>query len=288
DILEKLKSEGYSGYCWGYNFPWQNRERFLPIYTPTIVNTSFIGHAFLDAHESLGIGQYLDIAKSSCQFILEDLRPVLETENELCLSYTPYDEERIYNSNMLGASLLARVYQHTRDERLLSSAKRIVNFVRNAQRPDGSWYYGEARTQTWIDIFHTGFVLEGLFDYMTATADMQILPVIEKGLQFFKNNFFLQDERMKLWHDKNYPIDIHSVQAIIVLVKLRNIQDSYHLLKNITSWMIDHMQDKKGYFYFRKERFLYNKISYMRWSQSWALHALTTYLQYLKEHNTND
>ncbi|MFX0140055.1 MAG: delta-aminolevulinic acid dehydratase, partial [Candidatus Hodarchaeota archaeon] len=31
DILEKLKSEGYSGYCWGYNFPWQNRERFLPI-----------------------------------------------------------------------------------------------------------------------------------------------------------------------------------------------------------------------------------------------------------------
>jgi len=52
-ILDKIKSNGYSGYCWGYNFDWQGRAGFTPKGTPTIVNTAFIAHAFLDAYELL-------------------------------------------------------------------------------------------------------------------------------------------------------------------------------------------------------------------------------------------
>ena len=39
DVLEKLKSRGYSGNCWGYNFDWQSRTLYAPKFTPTIVNS---------------------------------------------------------------------------------------------------------------------------------------------------------------------------------------------------------------------------------------------------------
>jgi hypothetical protein len=48
DLLEDLRSSGYSGNCWGYNFDWQSRAFYVPKYTPTIVNSSLIGHALLD------------------------------------------------------------------------------------------------------------------------------------------------------------------------------------------------------------------------------------------------
>jgi len=35
--------------------------------------------------------------------------------------------------------------------------------------------------------------------------------------------------------------------------------------------------ERRGYFYFRKGRYLTNKIPYMRWGQAWAFHALTEY-----------
>ena len=49
DLLDQLKSRGYAGNCWGYNFDWQNRAFYIPKGTPTIVNSSFIGHALIDA-----------------------------------------------------------------------------------------------------------------------------------------------------------------------------------------------------------------------------------------------
>ena len=29
-LLLKTSSKGYSGLCWGYNFPWQSKDRYLP------------------------------------------------------------------------------------------------------------------------------------------------------------------------------------------------------------------------------------------------------------------
>src|SRR5690606_20562364 len=48
-ILLDLQSKGYSGACWGYNFPWQARRLFLfPAYTPTIVATTFCASALFE------------------------------------------------------------------------------------------------------------------------------------------------------------------------------------------------------------------------------------------------
>src|SRR5690606_10718810 len=49
-----LSSGGYSGSCWGYNFDWQARAFFQPKHTPTVVATTFIAYALMDAYELTG------------------------------------------------------------------------------------------------------------------------------------------------------------------------------------------------------------------------------------------
>jgi len=287
-LLEEFKRNGYSGHCWGYNYDWQSETRLIPKGTPTIVNTTFIAHAFLDAYELCGKERFLKIARSSCDFILRDLH-IARSGDSLCFSYSPIDKSRIHNANILGAGLLARLYSITREDELLEYAQKAVMYLIDNQRKDGSWYYGEsgcgAGFVSYIDSYHTGFVLEGLLNYITYAENKTHFESIKKGLEFFENHFFLEDGTPKYFHDRVYPIDIHCpAQAIVVLVRLKEVKDTTRLLEKVVCWMVDHMQDESGYFYYRKGRLFYNKIPYIRWCQAWAFHALTTYVHYL--HNT--
>ena len=280
DWLIDNHSKGYSGYCWGYNFDWQNRTFFAPKETPTIVNTSFIGHAFLDAFEVLKIEQYLKVARSACDFLLKDLNVFREADT-ICFSYTPIDNSKVHNANYLGASLLVRTYSFTHEENLLDYGKQAYEYSTRHQRDDGSWFYGEAKIQNWIDSFHTGFNLEALHWHTKFLDERKYEPQIRKGLKFYLDNFFLEDGTPKFYHNLTYPIDIHCpAQALVTLSKLRNYDSRAVLtLKKVLRWTIENMQDPQGFFYFRKGKILKNKIPYIRWGQAWMLRGLTTILR---------
>ena len=277
--LEQNRSQGYSGYCWGYNFDWPNRAFYARKGTPTVVNTSFIANAFLDAYELLGEERYLNIARSSCDFVIKDLNLFTEN-NALCFSYTPVDNSRIHNANMLGAALLARVYSVTKEPLLLEYSDRAVRFTIKRQNEDRSWYYGEAPNQRWIDLFHTGYVLDALKDYERFTGNRDYRDNLKKGLGFFLEYFFLEDGTPKYYHNRVYPIDIHcSTQAILTLLKLRELNEgNIYLAKKVVLWTIRNMRDRKGYFYYQRKRNYVNKIPYIRWSQAWMFFALMNLL----------
>ena len=63
-------SRGYSGYAWGNAFDHQSRGGHQPQDVPTVVWTSFIGWSFVDAYKLLSAPVYLDVARSSCEFML--------------------------------------------------------------------------------------------------------------------------------------------------------------------------------------------------------------------------
>jgi hypothetical protein len=82
---------------------------------------------------------------------------------------------------------------------------------------------------------------------------------------------------------REWPVDIHNqAQGIITSSRLSHLNPEYlEFAKKIACWTIENMQDKTGYFYFRKNRFYTNKISYMRWSNAWMFLALAELLKKL-------
>ena len=275
DWLEKNRSKNITEYCWGYNFDWQSRAFFLPEGTPTIVNTSFIGHAFLDLFEITNNNRWLEIVGSSCQFILNNLNRY-ETKKHLCFSYTPIDQTKIHNASILGVSLLARYSKIKNDSQHINLINKATNYLVDHQLDNGAWYYAETDYQKWVDSFHTGFNLYALRHINDFINSSSLSKVIELGDRFYMNNFFLYDGTPKYYHDKLYPWDIHSSAMALAYFSSQKNNDN-RLTESIFTWMSENMKDDSGYFYFRKTKIIKNKIPYMRWGQSWAMYGLSKY-----------
>jgi len=99
---------------------------------------------------------------------------------------------------------------------------------------------------------------------------------VQRGLEFYRNNFFCENGAVKYYHDRLYPIDIHCVaQSIITLLTLKDVDSgNLPLAHSVLQWAMTHMWDDRGFFYYRILRSHTNRISYMRWSQAWMLLAM--------------
>jgi hypothetical protein len=274
-LLEETRSTGWSGSCWGYNFDWQSRGLLMPRGTPTVVNSSFIGHALLDTWEMTGMREARDMALSIGPFLMNDLNRSVEG-GTFCFSYTPLDRRVVHNANLLGGSLLIRLWSMSGDKTLREAALQSLSYSMNHQRPDGSWIYGEGPHQAWIDSFHTGFNLQCIRWFLDVGEAEKYRDDYERGRRFYAGNFFSIDGTPKYYHDRAHPLDIHSPAQAIVFFS-REGEEYRDLTDTILKWMIDNLYDKRGFFRYRKQRFLTNKTPFMRWGQAWAFHALTEY-----------
>jgi rhamnogalacturonyl hydrolase YesR len=274
---------GYRGMCWGNHFDYQSRSCYVPKGIPSIVWTSLIGHAFLDAYEHFQERRYLEIAASSCEHILHDLGRYTEGE-ACCISYFPILDHQVHNANTLGASLLARTYSHTRNEEYRVLARKAILYTARYQRTDSSWYYGEATNLHWIDNFHTAYVLDSFKHYSDSTGDNQFQGILMNGYQYWKKTFFLPDGTPKYYNSKKLPLDIQCCsQAIDTLVFFRDRDsEALELALKVAQWTIRQMRDQTGYFYYRRySQSLVNKTPTLHWGQATMLCALAGLYQAL-------
>ncbi len=277
--LIALSSKGYPYYCWGYDFDWQGRGLFLPKFVPNIICTTFGGNALLDAYEKYGERKFLNAASSAGEFLIKGLNLTYENDG-LCFSYTPLDRGQVHNANLLGAAFIGRLSSLTGNGQFRDMAEKAVRFSLSRQNADGSWPYGEGETQGWIDNFHTGYNLVALQRLSGVLNDETVDNAISRGLEFYVNNFFTADGAPKYYHNRLWPVDIHSVaQSILTLCELAALYEgAIPLAAKVCQWSLANMQSKAGYFYYQKTRFYENRISYMRWSQAWMLYALAVFL----------
>ncbi len=270
DWLDRHKAEGYASHSWGNDFPFSSRTGRLPAGEPIIVWTSLIGQTFLDAYEQTGQPRSLAVVRSICDWILA--LPREKTNAGSCLSYVAYTQESIHNSNMLGAALLARASGYLSDTRLVPAAREAMLYSCSRQRPDGSWWYGEAPDLHWIDNYHTAYNLDSLKCYIEATGDRTYRDHLKKGFDFFKTHFFLPDGTPKYYHDRTYPIDSQCMsQAVETLAKFAGDDpEALPLAVRVADWAIEAMQDRKsGHFYFRRYRTgLVDRTPMLHWAQA--------------------
>ena len=273
-LLDRYRAQRCSGNGWGYNFDWQSKVFFVPRFTPTVVNSAFIGHALFDVWETMGIRRALDLAIPIKDFILDDLNR-LEERDTLCFSYTPLDKYAVHNANLLGASLLYRISQFTHDAESKQIALAALAYSMKYQHEDGSWKYSEQNGSNWIDSFHTGFNLEAIRWFLDNDETDLYWDNYRKGVRFYADNFFLDDGTPKYYHNSTYPIDIHAPAEAICFFSGEG-EEYRSLTDRIVRWMLMNMYSGNGYFYFRKGKYFINRIPYMRWSQAWAFRALTS------------
>lgn len=282
--LEKNSCKGYSGICWGNHFDYRTRLYYLPAGSPTVVWSALVALTFVEAFERTGNAGYLQVARSTCDFVLRDLERV-KGERGFCISYIPTAPVVVHNANTLAAALLARVYRHTGEEELKQVASEALAFTAHDQNEDGSWNYGPAANLQWIDSWHTAYVIDSFDDYARGTGDLGFETACRKGWKFFRANFFLPDGTPKYYFDKTYPIDIQCpAQALETLCRFRRWDPSaVPLASQVAAWTTSHMQDADGHFYFQRRPHWVNKTATLHWGQATMLSGLATLLDNARE-----
>ncbi len=273
--LIEHQSPDYTG-AWGNHFDYQSRSFYLPKNVPTIVWTSLIGQAFLDGYDHFKKDQYLQIAVSACEHIMQELEKYPDGEGT-CISYIPIGKSLVHNANTLGGALLARTNSHTHNQAYRELAQRAIQYTAQYQRPDASWWYGEKANLHWVDNFHTAYVLDCFKFYTDYTGDDRFDMNMMTGYEFWKKTFFLEDGTPRYYDYKTLPLDIQcSSQAIDTLVFFYDRDpDALPLALKVAQWTIENMQDRSGYFYYRRySPWIVNKTATLHWGQATMMCAL--------------
>jgi hypothetical protein len=291
DDLRWMRLKGFKGAAWGYNFDWQSRAFFAPRGTPTVVPSAFAARALCEGAKVFGEEEYLPFARTVCDFILNDLNRSEEAGGEVCFSYSPLDQTRVFNASLLAGETLAAVGRLTGEAGLCDWAMRAASYVTRRQRADGAWAYGGDDHQSWADGFHTAFILGSLSRIIDAIGSEpgavgtglvdELDNTLRRGYEFWQERFFLADGWPKYYPDRLYPADAHSAaSAIVTLVELRGrIPGTMTLAEKIAKWALDNLRDSDGYFHYQRRRFYTVRIPYMRWSQAWMAYALARLLE---------
>ena len=240
DVLDSLRTpEG----GWGYPFPWQSRAFYAPVNSPNLICTVVALKAFRKFNR-----------KCDTHFV-ESL--ITERNGEKWIRYIPESDTQVHNINFMGAALLGN--------------KECMAFSVKRQQPDGSWRYGEAANQRWIDNFHTGYNLVALREYQQLTGDTSFADAARRGFEYWDRTFWHEDGTPLYYHNQAWPVDIHcSAQGILTYLAFGNVEKA----EWVARWALKNMWDSRGYFWYQRSRLFCNRIQYTRWSQAWMYYAL--------------
>jgi rhamnogalacturonyl hydrolase YesR len=279
--LLELRSPGnWTGLCWGYPYPWQDLGFFAPPHTPNAVVTCFVGEAFLEAYRETGNTQYLETVKSAARFLLNDLRVLKDTAEELCLAYMPLPMSmRVMDVSILIGALLAQHDLLARENTHQQPARRLLNYVIGQQTAYGAWYYTDPADASPIrhDNYHTGFILDALWRYMQASNDRNWMQHYRHGLEFYAQHLFNSDGSPRWMSDRDYPHDIHgAAQGIITFSRHR--EEYPGKAESIARWALDNMYHGSGRFYYQQGRIYKKRFTLMRWCNGWMARALASLL----------
>ncbi|NKB24077.1 MAG: hypothetical protein GKR87_06825 [Kiritimatiellae bacterium] len=284
------------GLGWGYHYDWQDVGFLQKKHAPNRVVSCWIGFAFMRAYDVTQQVKYLQAAEEIVTFLLNNPKRLEDTPEMLCLSYVPIKkiDWAVMDVSALVAAMCARVGSCLKGRgrvELFSQAKRLIHFVTDKQTDYGAWFYTWPAGDSHIkhDNYHTGIILDCLVDYMVYSGDHQYAARYELGLEYYRDNLFLDTGAPKWMNDNRFPHDIHGAASGILAFSRAATYfeneavspqtskvDKYLTFANrIFKWTIENLYSSKGYFYYQKNRFFTKRFCLMRWGNAWMSRAMT-------------
>ncbi len=195
EVLKETRSPGFDNYCWGYPFNWETRRGTMWRDTPLITTVPYVYEAFREVYQIDGDQKWRDVMQSIVRHAVQDYRDVETSSNASSCFYKPGEEDSsgVINASAYRAFLLTAASVDFSEESYRKIADRNLNFVLQAQKPDGSWPYSTDEVRNFVDHFHTCFVLKALAKIEAITKDPGCTKAIERGVDYYVRNLF--DER---------------------------------------------------------------------------------------------
>ncbi len=195
DVLEHTRCPGYDEYCWGYPFHWETLLGTIPAGTSLITTIPYAYEAFQQVYRIDGNPQWRRVMHSIAQHAFRDYEDVPTSSTASSCPYTPTPNHSlmVVNANAYRAYLLTNAAIEFSDTRYQSSAERNLNFVLEAQNPDGSWFYALDGKRSFIDHFHTCFVLKALAKIEALTGNASCTAAIQRGVDYYTRFLFDED-----------------------------------------------------------------------------------------------
>jgi hypothetical protein len=195
DALEQTRCPGYDEYCWGYPFHWETLLGTIPAGTSLITTIPYAYEAFQQVYRIDGNPQWRRVMHSIAQHAFRDYKDVPTSSTASSCPYTPTPNHSlmVVNANAYRAFLLTNAAIEFSDTRYQNSAERNLNFVLEAQNPDCSCFYARDGKRSFIDHFHTCFVLKALAKIEALTGNASCTAAIQRGIDYYTQCLFDED-----------------------------------------------------------------------------------------------
>ena len=288
--LGALQIPQYASPTWGFPFDWQSGI-MIPANTPLSYTVWQAAQSYFEHYLVTGSKDSLQIALDTCRGVTKILNRPVDTSEELCLSYSPFDSMEVYNTNALIGGLFIRLSTICSDSLLLSHGQRMLNWVARGQQSDGTWNYVStafSRDSMSVDHFHTAMTLQGLLSGSTVMPNREWDAAIDRGTRIYLSRFFERDFRPRYSHERALPTDVmNCAEGILFLEQLLTASPMFpsplmskaqEILEGLVAWTVRNFQERDGCFSTLRYGRLRMSLHSHRWGQGALLKALTTFL----------
>ena len=285
DLL-RTSLPGYGGHCWGYPFDWQNASGLWRKNTPFITSTPYCYEAFVGLGEASGEAKYFDVAKSIARFVHDDLNDTPTSPRAAAASYSPLVHDKVINASAYRAFVLFDAAHRFALTQYLEKAEKNLQFVLEEQRSNGSWLYAAGtETESFIDHFHTCFVLKNLFKINQHLRNAEVRQALTNGYAYYRKalfhpdgmpRYFARSPRTQIVRVETYNL----AEAITLGVLLGNeFPAAIGVARDLAGRLCREFQLPDGHFVTRVYRGgIRHTTPFLRWPQAQVFYALTSLL----------
>jgi len=284
NVLIETRAPGFEHYCWGYPFNWETRRGPMWHDTPLITTVPYVYEAFQEVYRIDGDPKWREIMRSIAEHAVADYRDLKTSPDTSSSYYKPGDEDSsgVINASAYRAFLLTSASIEFSNDNYRKIADRNLNFVLQAQSSDGSWPYSTDEIRTFVDHFHTCFVVKALTKIEALTKNPQCTKAIERGVDYYVKNLFDEEGSPKPFSRKPrmtvYRRELYDYAECINLGVL--LAGRFPALDEISSRVIslDGWQKPDGSFRSRQLLLGWDNTPMHRWAQSQLFRSLCFFL----------
>jgi hypothetical protein len=272
--LRRNRSEGYGGFCGGYQHAFQGLADRGDPGDPDLVSTSYAVKAFLRAADL--DATYPELARTATGFVDEELSYRRTADGALVDYHLNHGEGYTINAGAIGARMFVDLYAQFGDRRYLERASALLDHVSTLQTDIGGWHYRDPPDASHLsmDSFHNGFIIES-YQRFHEVVGPRYADTLASALAFYRDRLFDPDGAPNWEEDSTYPRDIHAAaQGVLVFTYAGDLEFAGRILE----WVLEHLYAGDGRFYYRKHRLYTKRYTLMRWCQAWMAFAISEFL----------